>query len=151
MGDAIAHVQYAFTQIQTRIGNIKAASSLYQTAPWGNTNQQNFVNQVLQVDTNLSAQDVLQTLLDIEVQMGRSRNLKWEPRIIDIDLLFYGSEIIQSENLIVPHPLLHQRRFTLIPLAQIAPNFIHPTFNSSVAQLLASCEDTSEVIKIETE
>jgi 2-amino-4-hydroxy-6-hydroxymethyldihydropteridine diphosphokinase len=88
----------------------------------------NFYNQVIEVNTELSAADLLQKLLQIETQMGRVRNQKWEARIIDLDILYFNHEIIDTENLKVPHPYLHVRRFTLAPLVQIAPEFFASCF-----------------------
>ncbi len=148
VGDSSALLNEAKLAIQKQVGEIEAASHLYKTAPWGNTNQQDFLNQVLAVNTNLSAYDVLKTILNIELSMGRIREEKWAPRTIDIDILFFNTEIIQQENLIVPHPLLHQRRFTLVPLAEIAPYYVHPILHQTNTQLLQQCADDSVVEKL---
>lgn len=148
VGDSSALLNEAKLAIQKQVGEIEAASHLYKTAPWGNTNQQDFLNQVLAVNTDLSATDVLKTILNIELHMGRIREEKWAPRTIDIDILFFNDEIIQQENLVVPHPLLHQRRFTLVPLAEIAPDYVHPTLHQTNTQLLQQCADDSVVEKL---
>jgi 2-amino-4-hydroxy-6-hydroxymethyldihydropteridine diphosphokinase len=148
VGDSSALLKEAKLAIQKQVGEIEAASQLYKTAPWGNTNQQDFLNQVLAVNTILSATDVLKIILNIELQMGRTREKKWAPRTIDIDILFFNNEFIQEENLIVPHPLLHQRRFTLVPLAEIAPNYSHPLLHQSIFNLLQHCNDDSVVEKL---
>lgn len=148
VGDSSALLKEAKLAIQKQVGEIEAASHLYKTAPWGNTNQQDFLNQVLAVNTILSATDVLKIILNIELQMGRTREKKWAPRTIDIDILFFNNEFIQEENLIVPHPLLHQRRFTLVPLAEIAPNYSHPLLHQSIFNLLQHCNDDSVVEKL---
>lgn len=148
VGDSSALLKEAKLAIQKQVGEIEAASQLYKTAPWGNTNQQDFLNQVLAVNTNLSATDVLKIILNIELQMGRTREKKWAPRTIDIDILFFNNEFIQEDNLIVPHPLLHQRRFTLVPLAEIAPNYSHPLLHQSIFNLLQHCNDDSVVEKL---
>ena len=148
VGDSSALLKEAKLVIQKQVGEIEAASHLYKTAPWGNTNQQDFLNQVLAVNTILSATDVLKIILNIELQMGRTREKKWAPRTIDIDILFFNNEFIQEENLIVPHPLLHQRRFTLVPLAEIAPNYSHPLLHQSIFNLLQHCNDDSVVEKL---
>lgn len=148
VGDSSALLKEAKLAIQKQVGEIEAASQLYKTAPWGNTNQQDFLNQVLAVNTILSATDVLKIILNIELQMGRTREKKWAPRTIDIDILFFNNEFIQEENLIVPHPLLHQRRFTLVPLAEIAPNYNHPLLHQSIFNLLQHCNDDSVVEKL---
>jgi 2-amino-4-hydroxy-6-hydroxymethyldihydropteridine diphosphokinase len=148
VGDSSALLKEAKLAIQKQVGEIEAASQLYKTAPWGNTNQQDFLNQVLAVNTILSATDVLKIILNIELQMGRTREKKWAPRTIDIDILFFNNEFIQEDNLIVPHPLLHQRRFTLVPLAEIAPNYSHPLLHQSIFNLLQHCNDDSVVEKL---
>jgi 2-amino-4-hydroxy-6-hydroxymethyldihydropteridine diphosphokinase len=106
------------------------------------------LNQVLEVETIVSSQVLLQTILTIEQEMGRNRKQKWEARIIDIDILFYGAEIINTKNLVVPHPLLHQRRFTLLPLTEIAPNMEHPVLHQTISQLLQICPDQGLVEKM---
>ncbi len=148
VGNSSALLNEAKLAIQKQVGQIEAASLLYKTAPWGNTNQQDFLNQVLVVNTNLSAIDVLKTILNIELHMGRVREIKWAPRTIDIDILFFNHDIINEENLVVPHPLLHQRRFTLVPLAEIAPEYVHPTLHQTNTQLLLQCADDSVVEKL---
>jgi 2-amino-4-hydroxy-6-hydroxymethyldihydropteridine diphosphokinase len=148
VGDSSALLKEAKLAIQKKVGEIEAASHLYKTAPWGNTNQQDFLNQVLAVNTILSATDVLKIILNIELQMGRTREKKWAPRTIDIDILFFNNDFIQEDNLIVPHPLLHQRRFTLVPLAEIAPNYSHPLLHQSIFNILQHCNDDSVVEKL---
>jgi 2-amino-4-hydroxy-6-hydroxymethyldihydropteridine diphosphokinase len=145
IGNSKQHLQQAKQFINERIGIIVKSSSVYKTEPWGNKDQQDFLNQVLLVQTKLLAEDALIQLLQIEKEMGRNRLQKWEPRIIDIDILFYGDRIINTEKLIVPHPLLHERRFTLLPLAEIAAGYMHPVLHKTIEELLQSCNDTSAV------
>lgn len=145
LGDKRANLQQAILSISANLISIVSNSDIYETAAWGNTNQDNFYNQVIEVKTELSANDLLQKLLQIETQMGRVRNQKWEARIMDLDILYFNHEIIDTENLKVPHPYLHVRRFTLAPLVQIAPEFLHPVFNKSNTELLENCSDNSEV------
>jgi 2-amino-4-hydroxy-6-hydroxymethyldihydropteridine diphosphokinase len=145
LGDKRANLQQAILSISANLISIVSYSDIYETAAWGNTNQDNFYNQVVEVKTELSANDLLQKLLQIETQMGRVRNQKWEARIIDLDILYFNHEIIDNENLKVPHPYLHVRRFTLAPLVQIAPEFLHPVFNKTNTALLENCSDNSEV------
>lgn len=145
LGDKRANLQQAILSISANLISIVSYSDIYETAAWGNTNQDNFYNQVIEVKTELSANDLLQKLLKIETEMGRVRNQKWEARIIDLDILYFNHEIIDTENLKVPHPYLHVRRFTLAPLVQIAPEFLHPVFNKTNTELLENCSDNSEV------
>jgi 2-amino-4-hydroxy-6-hydroxymethyldihydropteridine diphosphokinase len=147
IGNSVQHLQQAKQFINERIGITVKSSSVYKTEPWGNKDQQDFLNQVLLVQTKLLAEDALIQLLQIEKEMGRNRLQKWEPRIIDIDILFWGDSIIETESLRVPHPLLHERMFTLLPLAEIANNYVHPVLHKTIEELLQSCNDTSAVIK----
>jgi 2-amino-4-hydroxy-6-hydroxymethyldihydropteridine diphosphokinase len=108
---------------QQLVAPVTKTSAVYETQSWGKTDQPDYFNQVITLQTNLAAQDVLNKILDIELLMGRKREEKWGSRIIDIDILFYGDAVINEPGLIVPHPELHNRRFTLEPLAEIAPDF----------------------------
>jgi len=121
--------------IEREVGNIINRSSVYETQSWGKANLPDYLNQVLLVQTSLPAREVLERVLAIEKSMGRERVEKWGSRTIDIDILFYGDEVINESGLIVPHPYLHQRRFVLEPLAEIAPQHIHPVLNKSILQL----------------
>ncbi len=147
MGNKLAHLQMAIELMNLQNISLVQQSSIYKTAAWGNTEQDDFYNQVIEVATELSAEILLQTLLEIETKMGRTRNQKWEARIIDLDILYFNNEIIDTEKLKVPHPYLHVRKFTLIPLSEIAAYYIHPIFNKTNSELLISCSDGSEVIK----
>ncbi len=126
-------------------GPIVRKSPIYETAPWGNTDQAPFLNQAMEIETELFAAKLLKTLLQIEKEMGRLRLQKWEPRLIDIDILFYNSDIIKEADLTIPHPLLQERRFALVPLAEMMPTFIHPVFKSSIHDLLRLCIDQQQV------
>ena len=127
---------------------VEQTSSIYETAAWGKTDQQNFLNQVIEISTNLSSTALLERILAIEKQIGRIRKEMWGERIIDIDILYYANEVIKSQRLVIPHPYLHERRFTLEPLHEIAPNFVHPVFNKTTSSLLNECKDRLEVKKI---
>jgi 2-amino-4-hydroxy-6-hydroxymethyldihydropteridine diphosphokinase len=147
LGDRELNMDRARKEIETRTGRIILASALYQTAAWGKTDQPDFLNQVLVVDTMLDAQTLLDRLLVTEQSMGRYRQEKYGPRIIDLDILFFNDEIIETKLLQVPHPRLQDRRFALVPLAEIAGNKIHPVLGKTIDELLAICPDTLPVYK----
>jgi len=148
MGDSLACLKTAIHHIENRLSPIIMASSLYKTAAWGKVNQADFYNQVVAIKSSLTPEEILTITLDIEMQMGRERIEKWAERVIDIDILFYGNEIIDNPNLKVPHPYLHVRRFTLIPLQEILPQFVHPVFNKTIDTLLDNCSDIGKVEKL---
>jgi 2-amino-4-hydroxy-6-hydroxymethyldihydropteridine diphosphokinase len=131
--------------IKEDIGNIRKASSIYETAAWGITEQPDFLNQVIEVETKLSAQEVLNNILAIEIKMGRVRTRKNASRIIDIDILFFNNDIIHEPGLTVPHPEIQNRKFALVPMAEIAPGMLHPLFNRTIKELLSTSGDTLEV------
>jgi 2-amino-4-hydroxy-6-hydroxymethyldihydropteridine diphosphokinase len=147
-GDAARNLAVARENIEKQAGQIVAASALYRSAAWGLEQQPDFLNQVVAISSSHSPEYLLEMLLDIEKQMGRTRVLKWGPRLIDIDILFYGSETRDSPDLSIPHPGIPQRRFTLVPLAEIAPDFIHPSLKKSVARLLKECDDPLVVERV---
>lgn len=129
-------------------GKITAASSFYETAAWGNTDQSAFLNQALEISTTLNARQLIRKILKIEKLMGRIRKEKYGPRIIDIDILLFNAEVQDIPFLKVPHPEMQNRKFALLPLAEIAPALIHPVLKKSILELLNDCSDTLEVKKI---
>jgi len=131
--------------ISNHIGDLLKVSEIYETAPWGVTDQDDFLNQALISSCSLSPTEVLDNIHLIENKMGRLRTEKWGPRIIDIDLIFYGEEIIENPNLKIPHPQLRNRNFVLKPLMDICPNKRHPLLGKTVKDLALSCTDTGEV------
>lgn len=145
MGNRHGYLQFAVQQIIKKAGKLLQCSSIYQTAAWGNTQQDAFLNQVLAINTSLTASELLLVLQDIENETGRERLAPWSPRTLDIDILFYDNEIIDLPNLKVPHPFIAERKFTLVPLHEIAANFMHPVLNKSIKNLLALCTDNSDV------
>ena len=148
IGDRLQYLQSAANEIEGQAGMIVQKSSIYETAAWGNTDQQPFLNQVLEINTNLTAERLLVTILDIEKTLGRERFERMGPRTIDIDIIFYSDQITSTATLQVPHPQLQNRRFVLTPLNEVASEFIHPHLKKSVSQLLAECSDSLEVKKL---
>lgn len=138
-------MQSAATLIGERVGEIVRVSSLYETAPWGGIEQGAYLNQVVAVATDLAPEEVLRIILEIEHELGRVRYERWGARHLDIDLLYYGSEQMDTARLTVPHPRLHERRFTMIPLAEIAPEWVHPVIQKTNLSLLDLCTDEGEV------
>jgi 2-amino-4-hydroxy-6-hydroxymethyldihydropteridine diphosphokinase len=147
-GDARLHLTMAKAAVIKNVGRLLKESSLYQTSAWGKTDQPDFLNQVIEISYEGDPFLLLKSLLDIESKMGRVRIEKWGTRIIDIDILFYGNTIVNGSDLRVPHPQIPYRRFTLIPLVEIAPDFIHPVLHQSNTQLLHECTDLLEVKKL---
>lgn len=147
MGNSKASLLKAVVQIEKQIGAVIRQSGLYSTAAWGNTKQPDFLNQVIIVETKLSAPQTMQAILSIEKKMGRIRTVKNAPRVIDIDILFFNKEIIEQEHLSIPHPQIQNRRFVLVPLNQLSPNLKHPVLNKTVHQLLINCPDRLNVKK----
>ncbi len=147
MGNSRQQLLTAIKKITQQIGKVTRQSSLYATAAWGNISQPDFLNQVIVVETTLNASETIDIILNIENTMGRIRTTKNAPRIIDIDILFFNKEVITEKRLVVPHPEIENRRFVLIPLNELSPNFIHPVSNKTIHLLLAACTDTLDVKK----
>jgi len=129
-------------------GQITRESSVYETAPWGKFDQPGFLNQALEVNTELNARQLIRRILKVEKIMGRIRKEKLGPRIIDIDILLFNEEIQDIPFLKLPHPEMQHRRFVLIPLSEIAAEIIHPVLKKNISQLLHECPDELEVKKI---
>lgn len=140
-GDRFKSIKTAESFIDAEIGPIDIFSPVYETAPWGKTDQHAFLNRVVSGLTASDPAEIVSKSLAIEEKMGRKRMIKWEPRIIDIDLLFMDDQVLNSALVTVPHPMLHLRRFTLVPLFDIFPEFRHPVSGKTVRQLLEEVED----------
>ncbi|MEQ8584205.1 MAG: 2-amino-4-hydroxy-6-hydroxymethyldihydropteridine diphosphokinase [Marinoscillum sp.] len=142
LGDRMQNLQQAKEILAAHEINISGLSAVYESAPWGDENQGWFLNMVLQIDTIHDPESLLQCCLDTEKQMGRTRLKKWGERIIDVDILYYNDFIVESPHLRIPHPGIAMRRFTLMPLAELVPDEIHPVLKLPQKQLLEICPDT---------
>lgn len=145
LGDRAGNIELATRLIERRVGRIAARAEFYETPAQGISEAPPFINTAIAVQTELSAHALLDTLLEIEVELGRIRTHEVTSRPIDLDIAFYGDSIIDEDKLIVPHPRLHLRRFALAPLNDIAADHLHPVLKYSVKELLKSCPDQSEV------
>ena len=148
LGNRQFFLHEAIRLIEADISPVLKTSSVYETQSWGKTDAPDYLNQVVLIKTSLSAQEVLHRVLSIELVLGRRREEKWGSRTIDIDILFYGAEIVDDEELSIPHPGLHKRRFTLEPLAEIAPDLIHPILNKSILVIKNELKDDLIVKKL---
>ena len=152
MGDKNQIFAQACLLINNRCGRIVAVSSAYESEPWGFEAEEWFLNRLVIVETELEPEEMMQQLLDIEAELGRVRHPDadgYTSRTVDLDILYYGSRIVLTDSLTIPHPRLHQRRFALLPLCELAPQLVHPAFNFTQTELLRRCHDFSEVRKIE--
>ncbi len=149
VGDRLGNLLKAKFLINKKIGHIELLSEVYETEAWGNTDQAAFYNQAILVRTQMTPHETLDTIHEIENILGRKRSEHWGPRTIDIDILFFENEVINTQKLIVPHPRLHERNFVLVPLSDIAHDFIHPILNKSIGELRKLCADTLECVNVE--
>jgi 2-amino-4-hydroxy-6-hydroxymethyldihydropteridine diphosphokinase len=151
IGDREEIINNAIALLNSKAGTVIQASSFYETEPWGMLNAQFFLNIAIKLSTLLTPTELLKVILSIEENLGRIRNplsTEYESRPIDIDILFYGTTVIDTTRLVVPHPLLHSRKFVLTPLSEIASDFIHPVFNKSIFTLLKECPDELETVAL---
>jgi 2-amino-4-hydroxy-6-hydroxymethyldihydropteridine diphosphokinase len=148
LGNRESNLEQAVVRIEEYVGPVLDSSSIYETEPWGFQAKDEFLNKVVKVETELTPSEILERILIIESIMGRVRSKeRYSSRLIDIDILICEDMIIDEENLKIPHRLLHQRRFVLVPLCEVASDMIHPVLKKSISDLLEICEDKSEVKK----
>lgn len=151
MGDKFTLLNNAIEIIECRCGKVIKKSSLYESEPWGFVSDENFVNRAICVETELSSHDLLKELLQIESELGRVRKenqVGYASRPIDLDIIYYGDMINNDDFLTLPHPRMHQRNFVLMPLCEIAPDFIHPVFKVANKTLLERCDDECKVYSL---
>ena len=157
-GNRRNYISRALEMISEHAGTIVNISSIYETEPWGFEDPSPFLNQVIEISTDSDPAELLEQLLTMETQLGRIRSAKscgcsdqgcYNGRTIDLDILFYGQKLVFTDRLMIPHPRLHERRFSLIPLNEIAPDFIHPLLKKTISVLLQGCTDQAWVKKIE--
>lgn len=149
MGDREVILDMAIKEIEKRCGRIVKKSSLYESEPWGFDTDLYFLNQAIAVETNHKPHDLLKELLTIEAELGRKRtenHIGYESRPIDLDIIYIDDLVNEEDDLILPHPRLHLRRFVLVPLCEISPDYVHPILKETNSSLLEKCEDNSEVI-----
>ncbi len=150
IGDRLSYIQNAINSLsEVEEIALKQISSLYKTAPVGYETQADFLNGIVAINTCLAPHNLLYTLKDIETTVGRQHCTRWGPREIDMDVLIYGDLILRTPDLVIPHPEMHLRRFVLAPLAEIAPDLVHPVFKESIQTLLSRLEDDKSVVKNE--
>jgi 2-amino-4-hydroxy-6-hydroxymethyldihydropteridine diphosphokinase len=135
LGDRLANLRAAIESMPPEI-HVLAESHVYETPPWGYENQPAFLNMVLKAETDLEPALLLNHLKLLEVELGREQSFHWGPRLIDLDILFYDDLVLDSPPLVIPHPRLHERAFVLVPLADVAPDLIHPVLDLPVHELL---------------
>jgi 2-amino-4-hydroxy-6-hydroxymethyldihydropteridine diphosphokinase len=149
LGKRESNLEKAVARIEEYIGQVVKSSSVYETEPWGFQTPDTFLNMVVKVETNLLPSELLERILMIESLLGRVRGeTQYSSRIIDIDILLYEDLIIDEINLKIPHPLMQERRFVMVPLCEIEPDIVHPVIKKSIASLLESCKDNSKVRKV---
>jgi len=144
VGNRFEYLLRAFEEIGKHY-KIISISSIYETEAWGETQQQNFLNAVIEIEASESSRKIFSTIKSIEKNIGRIERGKWQAREIDIDILLNENEILETVVLTIPHKDLHNRKFVLVPMNQIAPNVIHPIFKKTIAQLLSECNDKSRI------
>lgn len=149
LGNKRANFDKVYTHIQNELGCIVLRSSVYETPPWGFDSEDSFWNQVLCIETLLNPSEILEKIKKIDAAFGRKRISEgYSSREMDVDILYFEDKIIETENLTIPHPLLHKRLFVVVPLAEIAPDLVHPVLKLTSVEMLNNCEDKSEIKKV---
>jgi 2-amino-4-hydroxy-6-hydroxymethyldihydropteridine diphosphokinase len=153
LGNKTENIRFAIREIGLQAGELTKKSALYASEPWGFESEHDFVNAVIEIQTRLLPNELLKTVLEIEKNAGRKQpeNAGYASRVLDIDILFYDDLVIEEDDLIIPHPRLHLRRFTLEPINEIAPGFLHPKIKKPVCELLKNCNDQLAVKKMKTQ
>ena len=152
LGEKVENCRRAIKAIGSDARNrLVGCSRFYRTEPMGKKDQEWFINGVAAVETTMSPRELLEFLLSIEKEMGRDRIERWGPRIIDLDILFYGDRVLNEEGLQIPHPRLHERRFVMVPLKDIAPDLVHPVLQRTVSQILGELNAADEVSPVPEE
>ena len=147
LGDSGKMLKDAARQIESSVGKILRHSSVYKTKAWGVEDQPDFLNQVIEVESSRRPAAILKQINIIEEQLGRIRQKKWHSRLIDIDILYYGNEVVEQKELIIPHKENENRKFVLVPMVEIAPHFVHPLSGLTQEELLRNCSDKLEVVR----
>ena len=150
LGDRMHYIRAARNTLTCRLGPIVKQSKVYESEPWRSMRQADYLNQVLRINSKVSVQKLLSICLDIEKKLGRVRMKRYSSRIIDIDILYYGRQRLQSKGLEIPHPAIAHRRFTLLPLTEISPTFKHPILKQEHKNLLKACGDPCSVWPYQT-
>lgn len=151
LGDRKSQIRKSIQQIEERLGTVLIKSSVYETESWGIRDQPAFLNQAVVVDSDLEPGLLLEKIKDIELSLGRSKRKHWQSREIDIDILFYGEKVINTQRLTIPHPHIPDRMFALVPLLEIASELVHPVEGLTISELYDRCIDPGTVAILEEE